>query len=104
MEVFDRLGARPAAALARRRLRELGVTFVPRGPQPATRENPAGLTARQLEILGLLTRGLTNAEIAARLVLSVRTVDHHVSAVLRKLGASTRREAAAAAAELGLTD
>jgi DNA-binding CsgD family transcriptional regulator/tetratricopeptide (TPR) repeat protein len=104
MEVFDRLGARPAAALARRRLRELGVTVVPRGPQPATRENPAGLTARQLEILGLLTRGLTNAEIAARLVLSVRTVDHHVSAVLRKLGASTRREAAAAAAELGLTD
>ncbi len=86
-----------AAAVARRRLRAAGVTQVPRGPQAATRANPAGLTGRQLEILGLVADGLTNAEIAARLVLSVRTVDHHVSAVLTKLGVTSRRDAIAAA-------
>uniref|UniRef100_UPI0015F01B2E helix-turn-helix domain-containing protein n=1 Tax=Pseudonocardia pini TaxID=2758030 RepID=UPI0015F01B2E len=64
-----------------------------------TRANPAGLTGRQLEILQLVAAGLTNAEIAARLVLSVRTVDHHVSAVLQKLGVASRRDAAAALAE-----
>jgi DNA-binding CsgD family transcriptional regulator len=100
LAVLDGLGARPAAALVRRRLRELGVRQVPRGPQPATRSNPAGLTPRQVEILRLLVGGSTNAEIAAALVLSVRTVDHHVSAVLQKLGVAGRREAAAAAAEL----
>jgi DNA-binding CsgD family transcriptional regulator len=98
LAVFDGLGARPAAARARRGLRELGVTPVPRGPVPTTRANPAGLTGRQVEILRLLAAGMTNAEIAARLVVSVRTVDHHVSAVLQKLGVATRREAAAAAA------
>lgn len=60
-----------------------------------------GLTGRQLEILRLLSAGLTNAEIAARLVLSVRTVDHHVSAVLQKLGVSSRAEAAVVASGLG---
>jgi DNA-binding NarL/FixJ family response regulator len=100
LAVFDGLGAKPAALLARRRLRELGLRQVPRGPQATTRSNPAGLTGRQLEILGLLADGLTNAEIAARLVVSVRTVDHHVSAVLQKLDVSTRREAAELAARL----
>jgi DNA-binding CsgD family transcriptional regulator len=103
LAVFDRLGARPAAAWTRRRLRALGVTTVPRGPQPATRDNPAGLTDRQVEILRLLAAGLTNAEIAAKLVLSVRTVDHHVSAVLQKLGATSRREAVGIATGMGVT-
>jgi DNA-binding CsgD family transcriptional regulator len=101
--MFDRLGARPAATWTRRRLRALGLTTVPRGPQPTTRGNPAGLTDRQVEIVRLLARGLTNAEIAAKLVLSVRTIDHHVSAVLQKLQATSRREAAEAAARLGIT-
>jgi DNA-binding CsgD family transcriptional regulator/tetratricopeptide (TPR) repeat protein len=103
LAVFDRLGARPAAAWTRRRLRALGLTTVPRGPQPTTRANPAGLTDRQVEIVRLLARGLTNAEIAAKLVLSVRTVDHHVSAVLQKLQATSRREAAQAAVRRGIT-
>ena len=60
---------------------------MPHGPRAPTRANPAGLTARQLEVLSLLAAGLTNAEIADRLVVSPRTAEHHVAAVLAKLGA-----------------
>ena len=98
LDIFDTLGAEPAARIARGRLRELGVVSIPRGPQSSTRENPMGLTDRQLEVLELLAEGLTNAEIADRLVVSVRTVDHHVSAVLQKLGVESRQEASAVAA------
>jgi DNA-binding CsgD family transcriptional regulator/tetratricopeptide (TPR) repeat protein len=91
---FDELGAAPAARLARQRLRYLGVRTIPRGPQPATRQHPAGLTGRQAEVLDLLAEGLTNGDIADRLVLSVRTVDHHVAAILQKLGVASRHEAA----------
>jgi len=97
------LGASPAAAIVARRLRERGVRGVPRGPRPRTRENPAGLTARELEVLALLAEGLRNKQIAQRLVVSEKTVDHHVSAVLRKLDVRTRRDAAAEALRLGLT-
>jgi DNA-binding CsgD family transcriptional regulator len=96
------LGARPAAALVARRLRELGARGLKRGPRAATRDNPANLTARELEVLALVAEGLKNAEIAERLFLSPKTVDHHVSAILRKLGASTRAEAGFEAARLGL--
>ena len=91
-----------SARLVRGRLRSLGVPRIPRGPTQATKENPAGLTERQIEVVQLLARGLTNAEIAARLVVSVRTVDSHVSAALDKLGSRTRKEAAARAADLGI--
>jgi DNA-binding CsgD family transcriptional regulator len=100
---LHRLGARAPAAIVTQRLRERGVR-VPRGPNAAARQNPAGLTARELEVLTLLADGLRNAEIAARLVVSPRTVDHQVSAVLRKLGAHTRAEAAAMALRGGLTE
>jgi DNA-binding CsgD family transcriptional regulator/tetratricopeptide (TPR) repeat protein len=101
---LQRLGARPAAAIVTRRLRERGVRRLPRGPNAAARQNPASLTARELEVLALLADGLRNAEIAARLVVSPRTVEHQVSAVLRKLGAHTRVEAAAIALRDGLTE
>ena len=97
LEELDELGARKASAVVARQLRERGVRGVPRGPRPSTRENPARLTSREVEVLELLVGGLRNAEIAARLFLSVKTVDHHVSAILRKLGVRSRGEAATAA-------
>jgi DNA-binding NarL/FixJ family response regulator len=101
IEIARRLGADPLTARVARRLRALGLS-VPRGPRGSTRANPAGLTARQLEVLSLLAGGLTNAEIADRLVVSPRTAEHHVAAVLTKLGATTRHDAARRASELGL--
>ncbi len=95
------LGAEPLARRVAERMRDLGAA-VPRGPRASTRANPAGLTARQLEVLSLLAGGLSNAEIAGRLVVSPRTAEHHVAAVLAKLGAPTRWEAVRRATELEL--
>jgi DNA-binding CsgD family transcriptional regulator len=102
LEGLQALGATAAAGVISRRLRERGVANVPRGPRPATRENPAQLTGRELEVLALVADGLRNREIAERLFLSPKTVAHHVSAILRKLGARSRGEAGAHAARLGL--
>ncbi|MEU0437946.1 AAA family ATPase [Streptomyces sp. NPDC006290] len=102
LAVLDTLGAGPLARLVRAELRALGLRRIPRGPLAVTRGNPAGLTERQVQVMRLLAQGLTNGEIAERLVVSVRTVDHHVSAVLDKLGVHTRRQAASRAVELGL--
>ena len=90
----------PSGALGCAGRRCLGV---PRGPRPATRANPAGLTARQLEVLELVGQGLSNPEIAQRLFLSPKTVEHHVAALLDKLGVRSRRDAAEAARRLGIT-
>ncbi|GLZ49634.1 hypothetical protein Acsp06_58190 [Actinomycetospora sp. NBRC 106375] len=103
LEILDRLGADAAAARVRRDLRRRGVTGVPLRPRTSTRANPGGLTSRQVDVVRLLADGLTNAEIAARLVISEKTADHHVSAILTKLDVRTRREAAAVARTLGVT-
>lgn len=99
---LQEMGATLAAAIVARRLRERGARGLPRGPRPATRQNPAGLTARELEVLELVAQGLRNADIAERLFLSEKTVGHHVSAILRKLDVRTRGEAGAEATRLGL--
>jgi DNA-binding CsgD family transcriptional regulator/tetratricopeptide (TPR) repeat protein len=102
LDLFAGLGAAAAAQLTRHKMRQLGLRSIPAGPRGATRGDPLGLTRREREVLELICAGHSNAEIAAKLVLSTRTVDHHVSAVLAKLGAPTRGAAAAHAARLGL--
>ena len=104
LAILRGLGARAAASRVARGLRERGVRDVPQGPRQATRENPAGLTAREVEVLALLAEGCRNAEIAARLFLSERTVHHHVSAILKKLSVSSRGQAVAEAARLGIVE
>jgi DNA-binding CsgD family transcriptional regulator len=97
LTIFEQLGAGPAGAMLRKRMRELGVRGVPRGSRTSTRSNPLGLTKREAEILALLSEGLRNSAIAKRLFVSPKTVDHHVSAVLAKLGVPSRAEAVALA-------
>jgi DNA-binding CsgD family transcriptional regulator len=100
LDELTRLGARPAVAIVARRLRARGVRGIARGPRASTQRNPARLTSRELEVLALLREGLQNAEIAGRLFVSKRTVDHHVSAILRKLDVRSRGEAVKAAGRL----
>ena len=102
LAVFQRLGAVPGTRAVTQRLRSVGVRSIARGPRRSTINNPAQLTSRQVEILRLLADGLTNAEIAARLYITPKTVAHHVSAVLGKLGVRSRRQAAAEALRLGV--
>lgn len=100
--ILQRLGARAAAAVVARRLRALGAQGISRGPRATTQRNPALLTEREVEVLSLVGAGMRNSEIAARLFLTTKTVDHHVSAILRKLGVESRGQAAAEASRLGL--
>jgi DNA-binding CsgD family transcriptional regulator len=95
LATFERLGAAPAAIWLRRRMRLRGVRGIPRGKRTSTRRNPFGLTRREAEILALLSQGLRSSLIARRLFLAPKTVEHHVSAILAKLGVSSRAEAVA---------
>lgn len=104
LALFDDLGARPAAEALRRALRDDGVRGVPRGARASTRAQPCGMTAAEMKVLALMVKGLRNAEIAAQLHRSVRTVDHHVAAVLAKLGATTRLDAVRRAEREGWLD
>jgi DNA-binding CsgD family transcriptional regulator len=97
------LGAEAAARLVRQRMRDLGIRSIPAGTRPATKAHPRGLTAREQQILELVSQGHSNEEISASLFISVRTVEHHVSAILGKLGATRRKDAAEEALKLGLT-
>jgi DNA-binding NarL/FixJ family response regulator len=101
LDIFTELGATTAAANVRRLLQAQGVRVQPpRGPRRSTAAHPAGLTTRESEVLEQLREGLTNAEIAKRLFLSPRTVDHHVSSILTKMGVSNRADAVARATAL----
>ena len=102
LNIFTDLGAKAAAAITRQAMRERGVRSIPAGPRAATRAHPLGLTRREHEVLDLIVDGRTNAEIAGQLFISAKTVDHHVSAVLAKLGVPDRNAAATHAARLGV--
>lgn len=104
LAIFIDLGAQPAIAMVQQKLRDIGYDNIPRGPRPSTRTNPAGLTNRQLQVLKLLLQQLTNTEIAERLFISPKTVEHHVSTILTKLNVSSRKEAAIFAQENTLFD
>ena len=92
LAIFESLGATPAARLARQGLRARGVGDVPRGRYRAARTDPLGLTSRERGVLELLREGLSNRAIAAHLHRSERTVEHHVSTLLAKLGVASRAE------------
>lgn len=96
LRIFEGLGAVAAARPLRKDLRDQGVA-TPRGPSAATRSHGAGLTTRQSEVLSLLAEGLSNAAIADRLFLSIRTIENHVAAVISKLDATNRDDAVEAA-------
>ena len=102
LNVFTGLGALAAARITRQKMRQLGIRSIPAGPRTAARAHPLGLTRREREVLDLICAGHTNAQIAAKLFISAKTVDHHVSAVLAKLDAPTRDIVASRAARLGL--
>jgi DNA-binding CsgD family transcriptional regulator len=102
LKAFEKLDAKPAMAMTVKALRELGARRIPRGPRPSTRGHVANLTAREAEVLQLLMAGRRNAEIADALFVSPKTVEHHVSSILAKLGASSRLEAVEAARTLGI--
>jgi DNA-binding CsgD family transcriptional regulator len=102
LDILHELGAGATARVARQRMRDIGARSIPAGARAATRAHPLGLTRREHEVLDLICAGRTNVEIAAALVISAKTVDHHVSAVLAKLGAPSRGAAAAHAQRLGL--
>jgi len=104
LSIFQRLGAGPGARRAVDRLRTMGAHRIARGPRSTTRGNAAGLSDREVQVALLLADGLRNGEIAKRLVLSTRTVDHHVSAILTKLKVRSRYDAGRKAIALGLTD
>lgn len=104
LEILDQLGGRPLADRLRSELREQGVESIPRGPTRQTLSNPAGLTTRQLEVLRLIADGSSNGEIADRLYISKKTVEHHVSAIYTKLGVDSRRDAIRSAVELGAVE
>jgi DNA-binding CsgD family transcriptional regulator/tetratricopeptide (TPR) repeat protein len=97
LAAFMAFGADPMAARVRRRLRELGATGIPTGPRRSTASSPSGLTPREAQVLELVVEGLTDREIADRLVISTRTASHHVAAILAKLGVRRRSEAIALA-------
>lgn len=100
--VFETFSARPMIERVRYKLRAAGVRGLQRGPRGSTQNNLAGLTGKEVEVIGLLALGLRNKEIGQRLHRSARTVDHHLAAIFTKLDVSTRTEAVSAAYRLGI--
>jgi DNA-binding NarL/FixJ family response regulator len=90
LEIFERLGAVPVTEKLRQKMRSQGIRGIPRGPRPATREKTYGLTAREIDVLASLAKGLSNHAIAKKLSLSTRTVEHHITSILQKMTVQSR--------------
>jgi DNA-binding CsgD family transcriptional regulator/tetratricopeptide (TPR) repeat protein len=101
LEIFERLGARPISEKLKQKMRTQGIR-IPRGPRPATRENPFGLTAREVEVVALIAQGKSNREIAEAMVVGVRTVETYVTRILSRLSFDSRVQIATWAIEKGL--
>ena len=99
VEVLRSLGADATVRAVLRDLHAAGKP-VPRGPRPASQADPAGLTARELDVLRLAAQGQDNAAIAVSLTLSVRTVERHLHNAYLKLGVRGKSARAAAVARL----
>lgn len=95
VEIFENLGASAASQLIKRKMRKSGIKNIPKGPRQSTKDNPSGLTERQVEILELVANGLSNSDIGNKLYISARTVENHISTIFSKLNIHTRTEAAA---------
>ena len=104
LTILESLGATATINLLKRQMRESGIKKIPKGPRQSTKENPLGLTGRQMDVLKLLTKGLSNSEIASKLFISPKTVDHHMSAILSKLNLHSRTEAATFAQSSGMVE
>jgi DNA-binding CsgD family transcriptional regulator/tetratricopeptide (TPR) repeat protein len=102
LHLLEELGATAASTLYKSRLKMRGFKNIPRGPRESTLSNPAQLTERQIDILHLLRDGLQNKEIADKLFISPKTVDHHISALLSKLEVNSRTKAVLEAQKLGI--
>ena len=96
------LGADAVYEKLKQEMRSSGIKSIPRGVRKTTRENPSLLTDRELDVLALLKEGMQNKEIAARLYISAKTVDHHISSILLKLDINSRSKAVAEAVRLGI--
>jgi DNA-binding CsgD family transcriptional regulator len=100
--IVQQLGATAVYERMKFEMRRSGIKKIPRGIRKTTQSNPEFLTDRELDVLRLLREGLHNKEIAARLYISAKTVDHHISAILYKLEVSSRTKAVHEADKLGI--
>ena len=91
--IVHKLGANAVYEKMKLEMTSSGIKSIPRGINKTTQSNPARLTSRELDILPMLKEGLQNKEIAARLFISSKTVDHHISSILFKLDVKSRTKA-----------
>ena len=102
MGIAQKLGADVIFEKMKQLMRANGIKNVPRGISKVTRSNSAFLTGRELNVLPLLKEGLKNREIAERLYISPKTVDHHISSILFKLDVNSRTLAVLKATDMGI--
>jgi DNA-binding CsgD family transcriptional regulator len=102
VSMVHELGAIATCEKLKQLMRNSGIKSIPRGMRKSTQANPAHLTEREIDIIHLLKEGLQNKEIAGKLYISPKTVDHHISSLLFKLNVNSRAKAVQAAAKLGI--